>query len=156
MFYETSITETFFVETGLLLDTRGFKWVINDIDTGEVNVDFYTLSVPIVVKGKFEVASRVKIFAQAGLFADVFLSGREITEDKNSRGEIEIKKTTIKFDENSIFPDRFNFGLNFGGGVEYQKFVFSLEYNLGLRDMNKVEDESFKFNAFKIGVGYKF
>lgn len=64
----------------------------------------------------------------------------------------EEEKHDIKFGDEGV--NRFGFGLNFGGGVELNKFVLSVGYDLGLTEIAK--DSKSYANAIKIGLGYKF
>lgn len=160
--YETPISDFFFAETGLLLDTRGFKNV-KSVDnsyvkgTREWGMHFLSLTLPVVLKGKYEVADDLHLFAEAGVHLNYLLSGTATEESSikdKSTGKTETKKESksIDFSGDDAY-DRFGYGLIFGAGVEYKQFIFGLSYDLGLRDYEKDKDVTLKMNAFKIRFG---
>lgn len=163
--YETPISDFFFAETGLLLDTRGFKKV-ESVDnsyvkgTGERGKHFLSLTLPVVLKGKYEVADDLRLFAEVGVHLNYLLSGTETIEGtvkykSTGKTETEKRSKSIDFSQDDAYL-RFGYGLIFGAGVEYKQFIFGLSYDLGLRDYDKDKDITTNFNAFKIGLGYKF
>lgn len=170
--YEIPVNDLFSVEAGLLFDTRGFKIEItqeNDFFKSESkgSMNFYSFNIPVVAKVKFPVSDNIKLFAQAGLYAEILLSGKENSESTRtfkSTGETRTQKNSesVKFGkyteegEEIEGPSRFGYGLTFGAGAEINKFVLQLGYDLGLKDYDQNENISQKFNAFKVSVGYKF
>lgn len=170
--YEIPVNELFFVEAGLLFDTRGFKIERtreNDFRKSEtkIGVSLYSFNIPVVAKVKFPVSDNIKLFAQAGLYAEILLSGKQnyertITSKLTNETETEKESKSIKFGkyteegEEIEGPSRFGYGLTFGAGAEINKFVLQLGYDLGLKDYEPEANISQKFNAFKVSVGYKF
>lgn len=171
--YELPVADIIFVEGGLFFDTRGYKinWVDeNAYRKNEENVkgNLYSLNIPVTAKVKFGVADDARVFLQAGLFANVLLSGKEKFDDSyttktTNQTEKESKTSDIKFGkykdeagEEREGLNRFDYGLTFGGGVEYKNFVLSLGYDLGFPDLHGDKDVTQKFSAIKIGLGYKF
>lgn len=166
------MNELFFVEAGLLFDTRGFKLETtreSDFFKSESkgSLNFYSFNIPVVAKVKFPVSDNIKLFAQAGLYAEILLSGKQNSEYTNtfkSTGETETEKKSKsvkfgKYTEEGVEregPSRFGYGLTFGVGAEINKFVLQAGYDLGLKDYEKNEKISNKLNAFKVSVGYKF
>lgn len=155
-----------------MFDTRGYK--LNTTEEGTytkyedvAKMNLYSLNIPVTAKVKFSVADDVRVFVQAGLFANVLLSGKTKIEttitDKNTNAtEKESGTFDVKFGKYTLEGKEyeglnwFDYELTFGGGIEYKRLVLSLEYDLGLTDLDRVKDVKQKFNAIKIGVGYKF
>lgn len=169
--YEYPIYEGVFVEGGLYFDTRGNKYVQNDKDVnGTSTLTFFSLNAPVTLKAKLEIADDIRVFGQMGPYLDILLWGVATANfyDKNTK-ESETRKTVIhisdeeKYTENVVHLDieRLGYGLTFGGGVEYQNFVFGLSYDLGLNNhiKDKFSDEEklhMHMHSFKLSVGYKF
>nr|WP_197063966.1 outer membrane beta-barrel protein [Capnocytophaga canimorsus] len=154
--YEESITDILFVEIGLLLDTRGYKQIQReDVDRREYSLNLLSLTLPTTLKGKFEVADDIRLFIEGGVHLNFLLSGSKHSKETRDGKILREETSTVSFEGDDAFK-RFGFGLTFGGGIEYKNFIFSLGYDLGLRDYDENEDVSVKLNALKIGVAYRF
>ncbi len=129
--YDHYFNEVFGIETGLLVDTKGSKYAES---TGNV----LGLTIPVLAKTKINVET-FDVFLVAGPFANIGLMGMQDAKD-------------VKFGNEGI--NRFTFGLNFGGGVEFGKFIVGAGYDLGLSEVAK--DSKTKYHSIKIGVGYRF
>lgn len=142
--YELGLGEIFYIEPGVYFDTRGFKTESKILDktiTSTLNV--YGITVPVLAKVKFQAGDDSFVSFNVGPYANFGISAKE----KAGSESLE-----VKFDDNGL--KRFGFGLNFGAGFDYQRFLFNAGYDLGLTEAGK--DSKTKFTAFKIGVGYKF
>lgn len=128
--YDYYLNEVFGIETGLLLDTKGGK-------RGENKGTILGLTIPVLAKTKINVET-FDVFLVAGPFANIGLMGMQDAKDA--------------FKEDG--DNRFTFGLNFGGGVEFGKFIVGAGYDLGLSEVAK--DSKTKYHSIKIGVGYRF
>ncbi len=109
----------------------GIKMGSNAGSSGNYNKLHTCLTLPALAKVKFEAKKDIQIFGVAGPFLNVF------------------------FEKNAYISKTANFGLNFGGGVEYKRLIFSLGYDLGLTSANDYNSIQTKVHAFKISVGYK-
>ncbi len=143
--YEFDLGKNFAVEPGLFLDTRGAKY--EGAFVGKTNI--IGLTVPVLVKGTFEINRDLNVFVNAGPFVNIGLGGTRKTETATTT-----EKRDVTFGNGSSDIERTNFGLNFGAGVEYRRFVLGIGYDLGLSGVNNLTVET-KLNAFKISVGYK-
>lgn len=163
--YEIPVADIISIEAGVFFDTRGLKTkeerdLIITKRTTEGNTNLYSLNIPVTGKVRIGV-SDINIFLQAGPYANILLSGTEkrevstFTKASNTTTNTSSSED-IEFGENKDVKDRFDYGLTFGGGVEFKKFVLSAGYDLGLRNFAESSEGKVKFNAIKIGVGYKF
>lgn len=140
--YEVGFTDIFAFETGVYFDTRGAK---EGDKKRDFKVNLYSITVPVLAKARFEVLPDVRAFVNAGPFANIGISG-QIKSGDNSRD--------VKFGSKEGEFERFGYGVNFGAGVELNKFVVGIGYDLGL---NKVSRNIKTYsNAFKVSVGFKF
>ncbi|AEK23912.1 porin family protein [Capnocytophaga canimorsus] len=142
--YEVGFTDIFAFETGAYFDTRGYKVK----DTGvisEEKVSIYSVTVPVLAKARFEVLPDVRAFVNAGPFANIGIMGKTKLGDKSE---------DVKFGNKEDEIERFGYGVNFGAGVEFNKFVVGVGYDLGLNKL--AENNKTYTNAFKVSVGFKF
>ncbi|MFK8263639.1 porin family protein [Capnocytophaga canimorsus] len=142
--YEAGFTDIFAFETGAYFDMRGYKVK----DTGvisEEKVSIYSVTVPVLAKARFEVLPDVRAFVNAGPFANIGIMGKAKLGDK---GE------DVKFGNKEDEIERFGYGVNFGAGVDFNKFVVGVGYDLGLNKL--AENNKTYTNAFKVNVGFKF
>lgn len=146
--YEYAFTENFAIEPGVYLDTRGAKAKEGEI-TAKINM--IGVTIPVLAKGKFAVGNDFSLFANVGPYVNLNFSGKMKAE-----GYGESVSQDIKFGSNAGEMKTANFGLNFGGGVEFKKFILGLGYDLGLSNVSNVEGNKAKLHALKISVGYKF
>lgn len=152
---ELDLNNDFSIETGFLITTKGFK--INSSlpdetgveETYKVNTNLYYIDVPFNIKAKLRL-NGFEIYGSAGPYMGIGIKGKgklELGDEKET--------STIKFgpDEN---VKRLEFGLNFGGGLEFSHFLFGLNYGLGLTNTSQQEGVKAKNRVLSISVGYKF
>ncbi len=146
------------LETGLFLDTKGFKWDNKEGDEeGEVKVNLYYLDIPITLKGSFEVGSGgVKIYGAAGPYIGMGLSGK-FKSEYSYQGEKESEEEDVEWGDDGDFK-RLDYGLTFGAGVEFSAFQLGVSYDLGLANISAYSDNgnTIKNNVLKFSVGYRF
>lgn len=161
--YEMPIANILSIEPGVYFDTRGFKFEEKtDNLSYKEKVSLTGVNIPILAKVKVEIGT-VAVFLNAGPYAYIPFSGKlksEKTYSKELGYEDKVTENDLKFgsEKNQENHKRFNFGLNFGAGVEVSNFVLGFGYDLGLNDSLKHERDktAVKYNALKISVGYKF
>lgn len=144
--YEFDLGKNFAVEPGLFLDTRGAKFEGSGF-VGKTNI--IGLTVPVLAKGRLVINNDLNVFVNAGPFVNIGLGGTRKTE----AADITVKRD-VTFGNGDSDIERTNFGLNFGAGIEYQRFILGIGYDLGLSKVNNLNTKT-KLNAFKISVGYK-
>ncbi|MFN0083683.1 MAG: porin family protein, partial [Ferruginibacter sp.] len=132
------------IETGLLFTGRGqkFESVVNDNNyvKGKFNPLFIELPVNLLVK--FPVTKTSHLFVNAGPYVAVGVAGKSKVETKflgvvaNAESNIEFNNddpTTAQQEDASYSKiKRFDYGLNFGGGVAFKSLIIKANYGLGL------------------------
>lgn len=157
--YEMPIASIVSIEPGVYFDTRGYKHEVSVLGTTTTTkTSLMGINVPVLAKVRVEIGNAA-VFFNAGPYMFVPLSAKSTAKVS---GNIETKEKQVsKYDigsENGKHK-RFNFGLNFGAGFEFNNFLIGLGYDLALADgiNHEVKDTTFaKYNALKISVGYKF
>lgn len=140
------VGDKFIIQPGLLFSQKGAKIDEN----GVTYTDTYNyLDIPI--NGVYKIdAGSVKILLNAGPSLSYALSGKS----KDDSGS-----TNIEFGSNEGQAKRLDFGIGFGGGVQFGSVVASLNYNIGLANIYNPPtgyDMSVKNNVFSISVAYLF
>ncbi|MCW3089224.1 MAG: PorT family protein [Ferruginibacter sp.] len=169
------ISDMFDVESGLLLTGKGSKantYFSSATDDNYVKTKFNPvyLEVPLnaVVKFPLEAKSKSNIFINAGPYIAMGVFGKSKVEQK-FLGVTSTSSSNIKFSNDDPFTSeqddaaydklkRFDYGLNFGGGVDLGKFILKANYGLGLAKIgstqsnNSVDDKN-KFRTWSISAG---
>lgn len=134
-----------YLQSGLLFSQKGVKWTS---DGDRCNPGYIDL--PINFGYEYAFNENISIFAEAGLYMGVGVSGSYRT----GYGE---KWNYWKTDFTTGNPNRFELGVGFHAGVEiFRGLQFRLGYNLGLTKMAKGSNSARSFDTFTIGVAYMF
>lgn len=160
---EFPFSDMFALETGLFINTKGFKYTEDDIearsdDEYKMTLNLYYIDIPINAKGIYD-AGDVKVFATAGPYIGVGLTGKWKYK-MTYMGEEDEDTEDVKWgsDEDEDDFKRLDLGLGFGAGVEYKAFLVGLGYNVGLANISPYSDNGYKENnrVFQVTFGYKF
>ena len=153
---EYAISDNFFVEPGLLISTKGFR-IEQDGIKFSANLNYIEL--PINAMYKIDMGS-AKIFILAGPYLAYAVSGKykadqAVLGDNEDQKE---QKINIGSDKGKDDIKGFDFGLNFGAGLQYNAITFGLQYGLGLANLSLYTDNGslMKNNVIGISLGYKF
>lgn len=156
-----------YFETGLLLEGKGSKSRINispeDYYTAVFN-PFY-LEVPADLVFRLSFPKKSKLFIDAGPYIAMGIAGQ--TKSEGNIGGVEIKYTTdINFsnsksnDDGLAYSDlkRFDYGINFGAGLDFRTVLFKMNYGLGLSQINAtqidpVSTDKNKYRTVSISLG---
>lgn len=153
---EFSVNDAFSVETGLILDSKGFKVEYTDMNgdkqTGKASLMY--LDIPINAKYAFDL-SGTKLYLAAGPYIGFGLTGKF-----KGDSDVDVKWGSSTGDANSDGDDykRLDFGLNFGAGVEFGAIGVGVQYGLGLSNISPYSDGGYKEKnkLFSISLAYKF
>ncbi len=169
------LSDVFDLETGLLLTGKGSKaetYFTSATDDNYVKTKFNPiyLEVPLnaVVKFPLQAKSSSNIFIHAGPYIAVGITGKSKVE-QSIIGVKSSSTSDVKFSNDDPFTSRqddaaynklkrFDYGLNFGGGIDFGKFILKANYGLGLAKINSTEsnntaDDKNKFRTFSISAG---
>ncbi len=143
---EFELQENLFLNTGLLYSLKGCKIKMDVYGTSYESTETLNyLEVPVYLAYKFVASETSKFFVQAGPYLGYALSGKE-----KMNGET----TDITFGDGGA--KRIDFGLGFGLGLEFGRFVPSINYQLGLANINDGTDTKLKNKVLQISVNYMF
>jgi len=150
---EFELNNLFSLETALLLTTKGFKinsTLPNDLGAEEpykLKFNLYYIDIPVDTKVKFAL-NGFDIYGSFGPYLGIGIQGKGKSELNNEK-----ESGTIKFGPEGNLK-RLEFGLDFGAGIETNRLLFGLSYNLGLTYVSKYNEEMNR--VFLITIGYRF
>lgn len=164
------INDYFAIRPELTFNNVGAKFSENGVK-GTINTNY--LMLPINFVGQYPVSENFKIQAFVGPYAALGLGGKakyeyeflgQTFEEKSS---VKFKKDPSEPNDENIYANPLDFGLNFGVGFQASSFVFSASYALGLSNIESHysesadEDERGKYfttsnRNISIGVAYLF
>ena len=156
---DISFTDLLSLETGLILDTKGFKF--EEEESGysyKEKMNSFYLDIPIVLKVSVDVGSSVKIFGAAGPYIGVGLTGKwkSVYEYQGNEETDEEKVEWGNTDDDHL--KRLDYGIAFGAGVEIMAILIGVSYDLGLANISAYTDYDAKVQnrVLRITVGYWF
>ena len=159
------------IETGLLLTGKGAKSESNFANGDYIRSTFNPLYVelPVNLLIKFPLLSKgSNLFVSAGPYVAMGVAGKSKYESKlgilSSKSESNIEfnnddPTTAQQEDASYSKiKRFDYGLNFGGGIALKSFILKANYGLGLAKINSTEtnntdDQQNKYRTLSLSVG---
>lgn len=142
------LKESLHFNTGLLYSGKGFKMDYSDGETSvSMTESFNYLDIPLNLAYLFPINDKYDVFIQAGPYLAYALSGKDKVGSETSN---------IDFKENGM--KRFDYGLGIGGGVQFGAIVASLNYQLGLANLNddSTMDAKLKNKVFQVSLAYMF
>lgn len=153
---EYAISDNFCIEPGLLFSTKGFR-IEQDGIKFSANLNYLELPINAMYKIDLDPA---KIFIMAGPYLAYAVSGKykadqAVLGDNEDQKE---QKINIGSDKESDDIKGFDFGLNFGAGVQFNAITFGLQYGLGLANLSPYTENGtmMKNKVIGISLGYKF
>ena len=169
---EYSLSESFCIESGLLLSGKGSKIVFSENQGGVTFAGTATISplyleIPINALYKFDIgSSRLHLFAGpylgfgiAGKTKATYTASGLPTGTTLSSLGLNDASANIKFGTTADSDMKgSDFGLNIGAGIEIKNILFRLQYGLGLSNLDPegLSDKDFKNRVIGISVGYLF
>lgn len=168
------ISPVFDLETGLLFTGRGSKFDVflnsNDHTDNYFKYKFnpYYIELPVNAQVKFPLAGKKSsIFVSAGPYIAMGVAGKVKTETKII-GNVVNSSSTIKFSNSSQTNNqqgqnfdeikRFDYGANFGAGIDFGHFIIKAGYGLGLAKINASQtnnnsNDKNKYRTFTFSIG---
>ena len=166
------IADMFSIESGLLLTGRGSKAETyfnggNDFVKSKFN-PFY-LEVPLNAVVKIPLEKKSNVFFNAGPYVAIGIGGKSRRDTKfgplvsSSTSNIEFSNddpfTSQQEDARYDRLKRFDFGLNFGGGFQFQRVLLKVNYGLGLAKINSTQSDNtandknkYRTLSFSVGI----
>ncbi len=159
------------LESGILLTGRGSKAETyfnggNDYVKAKFNPLYVEVPLNLVVN--IPLQSKTGLFVHAGPYAAVGIGGKSKLESKLGLITTESERD-IEFSDDDPFTSaqedaaydklkRFDFGLNFGAGLDLNSIILKANYGLGLTKIGSTEsnnsaDDKNKYRVLSISVG---
>lgn len=165
------LADVFSLESGLLLTGRGSKaetYFNGGADYVKSKFHPLYLEVPLNAVVKIPMDKTSSVFFNAGPYVAMGIAGKSRQESKfgplstSSTKDIEFSNddpfTSEEEDAGYNKLKRFDFGLNFGGGFQFQHLILKVNYGLGLAKINSTEsnnnaDDKNKYRTLSFSVG---
>ena len=159
------------IETGLLFTGKGAKSESNFGNGDYIKSTFNPLYIelPVNLLVKFPLLTKgSNLFVSAGPYVAMGVAGKSKYESKlgplstNSESNIVFNNdnpTTAQQEDASYSKiKRFDYGLNFGGGIALKSIILKANYGLGLAKINSTEtnnsaDKQNKYRTLSLSVG---
>ena len=167
------IGKFFAIQPGLLFTGKGAKLQSgdpNDATYYKATTNPLYIELPVNAVVKLPLDKESNLFAGAGGYIAMGVAGKRKIEGKflttsfSSKENIEFSNddpTTTDYEEGSGFGimKRFDYGLNFTGGVQLDKVLLSVNYGLGLAKLQSgaksSDDNKNKNRVLSLSIGFK-
>ena len=149
------ITKDFSIIPELDFAQKGTKLTSDGIST---NITLNYLTLPINAAYKFDLGTDQKLMIFAGPYLGYGLStsGDIYALNGGDAYIYHISGPVAKFGSDDTNLKPFDFGVNVGVGYQYTHVFFKVQYNIGLANMSRVVDNSWKNSNLGVTVGYMF
>lgn len=141
--FQLSPSAPVYLETGLFYKEKGGKGYVNG---SKHTYDLNYLELPIIAKYRYEMAENFSIQPFAGGYFAYGISGKVKNYDA--------RETYSSFSDSRF--KRFDGGLKFGCGAEYQIIYAEVGYDLGIANISHNEFDSSHTGCFYINCGVNF
>ena len=165
------ISSSFDIESGVLLTGHGAKaetYYNSGNDYVKTKFNPLYIQVPLNAIVKIPLQKKSGIFFNAGPYAAIGVGGKSKTESKIGP-LMSSSSSDIKFSNDDPFTSqqddaaynklkRFDFGVNVGGGFEFEHVILKVNYGLGLTKINSTEsnntaNDKNKYRTLSFSVG---
>jgi hypothetical protein len=165
------LTSMFSLESGVLLTGHGSKaetYFNGGTDYIKTKFNPLYIQVPLNAVIKIPLEKETSVFFNAGPYAAIGIAGKSSSESKFGPLKTSSSKN-IAFSNDDPFTSqeedagynklkRFDFGLNLGGGFQFQHFIIKANYGLGLAKINSTEsnntaNDKNKYRTLSFSVG---
>ena len=159
------------LESGLLFTGHGSKaetYFNSGNDYVKTKFNPFYIQVPLNAVVKISLQKNSSIFFNAGPYAAIGVGGKSKTESKIGP-LMSSSSSDIKFSNDDPFTSqqddaaynklkRFDFGVNVGGGFEFEHVILKVNYGLGLTKINSTEsnntaNDKNKYRTLSFSVG---
>lgn len=136
-----NLSKSLYFGTGFLYSQKGLKM---DYLGFEIKVPISYFEVPMNLVYKHDLGG-TKLFVLGGAYIGYGLSAKVKSGDDEEE---------IEFGSNDDQLKRIDAGLNFGTGIEFQNIQLGINYELGIIDLENLEEATLKNRVFSISVAY--
>lgn len=143
--YQYLLTEDLplYLESGLQITQKGFK-----LDKVSTKCNLFYAQVPVLVTYKFTVADEIRVMPVGGFYYACGLGGKLKMRDDEDTEKVDA------FGDKG-FMKRSDFGMRFGGAVEWKRYTFGVGYEFSLMNVAADSSDTHNRNVY-FSVGYNF
>jgi hypothetical protein len=152
------LTEPLLFETGLTLNTKGYKREYTELLTKyKITFNLYYIDVPLHLKYMFDLGS-IKPYVVAGAYVGFGVSGKATQKTVVAGISSEESHSVNWGNESNSDLKQLDGGLDFGAGVEFGKFQLGAIYSFGLANICPQPENGQKCNnrVLSVSVAYRF
>jgi len=156
------LADNIYLEPGLYFSPKGAKKEYSVLGvTSKTYCNLNYVEIPINGVYKFEVNSNFAVRGHVGPYFGFGILGKTKTKvdgkvDKESKVS-NFKDGHNKYDEPHNDYSKFDFGLNFGAGIEFSVCYLGVQYGMGFVDFNRNRgDQKLRNNVFSVDFGINF
>ena len=119
----------------------------------------YYIDVPVLANLKFGASDLLGVYVNAGPYFGYGVGGKQTSEVKGNVGDNEIINNKNTNNDNP-FGDKglkaFDWGVQVGAGVEYNRFLIGVGTQFGIQNISNKDKEIKTNTSFFATVGYRF
>ena len=156
------LADNIYLEPGLYFSPKGAKKEYSVLGvTSKTYCNLNYVEIPINGVYKFEVNSNFAVRGHVGPYFGFGILGKTKTKvdgkvDKESKVS-NFKDGHNKYDAPHNDYSKFDFGLNFGAGIEFSVCYLGVQYGMGFVDFNRNRgDQKLRNNVFSVDFGINF
>ena len=146
--FQLSPSAPVYLESGLFYTEKGGR--NNSVPSQKIDYNLNYLEIPILVKYCFDIDGDFSIQPLIGGYMSYGVGGK--LKHHNS----DLEKRFIESSFSDKYFKRFDGGLRFGCGIEYQMLYADLAYELGLANIGRDEFEKTHNSCFYLNIGVNF
>lgn len=146
------LSDKLMLQTGLLLNTKGFKQ--KEIDgqykeTFKFNTTY--LDIPVLVSYQQEFGSNLKFIGGLGPVLGIAIGGKGVYVEQYKDEKVK-ESINIPFGKKEDEMKRIDFGLMLQAGLQVEKVRFGIFYNQGLVNLANYNEDAFRTKNRVIGI----
>jgi len=173
IYLDLPLAPVFSIQPGLMISGKGSKYTSGDKESPnwyEAKTNPIYLELPVNAVGKIPLAPNTNIFLGAGPYLAMGIAGKNSVEgqvagigfsdDDNIKFGDDDPGNNNNGSSNSGNIKRWDYGINFLGGVEISHFTLNVNYGLGLANIkpgsDNTDNDKYKNRVFSVSVGFLF
>ena len=158
---EKDLSKYFFIQSGITYNQKGgykeYTGLATSGSTTTLKVNYIQVPVNLVYKEKLN--KSLKIVVAAGFYGAVGISGTEKGYDKSVSSTTTIDRK-VQFTNSAVYVNNetlvkpIDFGYNLSGGVEWNKFQFTIDFSRGFQTIFPVGTTNFSVQTLGVSAVY--
>jgi hypothetical protein len=164
---EYQMSDLFYLQSGAYFTTKGAvlksEKASSDIKNWKNSVNLQYVQVPLLASFKLEMVTDTKLFVNMGPYFAYGIGGKTIVKNDYTDADTPSTKDEYNSFDDSYFK-KFDFGLMYGAGIEFEKFVYGIQFEFGLLNIAEksnglnpqINTKGFKNKGVSFNIGYKF